>query len=145
MRGKVRPVAQVCFAKSVGRQDVHRLSDQILFGENGVGVLHQDLLSLVVERLPLSLVGLGAGLLQQRVHLGIGVLAIVEAATRVEPPKHVAVGIDPATPADQGRVELVRLGIVEHLAEFLDLDVHRDVGLALAVGGQQVAVGGGRV
>ena len=29
MREKVRPVARMCIAKSVGRQDVHRLTDQI--------------------------------------------------------------------------------------------------------------------
>src|SRR4051794_7321814 len=76
-------------------------------------VVEHDLGQLLVERLALRGIGDEAGVFQRLVGFGTGIAAVVLRRPGVQEDIGVAVGIDAAAPADQERLELAGLRLLE--------------------------------
>ena len=73
-------------------------------------VVKHDLGQLLVDRLALRRIGDEAGVFERLVGLRIGIAAVVLRRVGVQKDVGIAVGIDPAAPADAGRPGIRRPG-----------------------------------
>src|SRR5438128_12010638 len=89
-------------------------------------VAQQDLGRLVVELLALGGIRLVARLRQDRVEIGVAVLAVVLAAVAGREREDVAVRVRAPTPEGEVGLEVALAAGREHRDVFLRLDRHRD-------------------
>src|SRR5215469_2236122 len=89
-------------------------------------VAQHDLGDLVVELLALGRVGDVSRLHEEGVDLGIAVFAVVLRAVAGDEGVHVAVGVGPAAPEREVRLEVSLVPGLEHRHVFLRLDGHGD-------------------
>src|SRR3954468_15572832 len=89
----------------------------------------QHLRRLRVHLLAPALVERRAGLVEQRVELGVGVAGVVLRAGLADELLDVAVGVDAPRPPDLERVEVAGVGLVERGRELGRLQLHREAGV----------------